>query len=73
MTVAEYDVEEMADYLLEKGVPPDMVSNFETNLVNGKSFLKLTDEDLKELVPVLGLRAEIRDILKNVSYYWLTP
>lgn len=65
--LAAYDVEELADFLIEQGVPSDVVSNFEKNLVTGKSFLKLSEEDLKELAPILGVRTEIRDILKKVS------
>ena len=54
-------------FLLEEGVSTDVVSNSEKNLITGKAFLELTEDDLKELVPITGLRTQIRGILKNVS------
>ena len=62
-----FDAAELGDFLLEEGVSTDVVSNFEKNLITGKAFLELTEDDLKELVPIIGLRTQIRGILKNVS------
>ena len=31
-------------------------------------FLKLTEEDIKELVPVVGIRHKIRDFLGDFKY-----
>ena len=44
-----------------------MASKFESNCIDGDSFMKLNDEDLKELVPLLGVRTKIREILKEES------
>ena len=54
----------MEDYLLKKGITIEVASNFKKNLVTGEAFLKLTEEDLKELVGLIGVRTKIRDILK---------
>lgn len=58
--LAAYDVEELADFLLENGITSDVVSNFEKNLVTGKSFLKLSDEDLNQRA-CANFRNENRD------------
>lgn len=53
-------------FLLEKRICSEIASNFVTNRVSGSAFLKLTEEDLKDLVPIIGVRTEIRDILSQV-------
>lgn len=65
--LSNYDVDELSDFLLDEGVAIDTAKEFERNKIGGKAFLNLTEEDLKELVPLIGLRASIRDILKKVS------
>ena len=60
-----YSISELKEYLVEKGVSADAVENFEKNQVSGSVFLKLTEEDLRELVPLIGVRAGIRDLIKE--------
>ena len=65
-TFASLSVEELKAFLLEEGICSEIVSNFVTNRVSGSAFLKLTEEDLRDLVPIIGVRTEIRDILSRV-------
>ena len=43
------------EFLLRKGVDEEMVCDFQRNCVSGQSFVELTEEDLKELVPLVGV------------------
>lgn len=61
----QYTVSELKEYLLEKGISEDAVENFEKNEVCGGAFIELTEDDLKELVPLVGVRAAVRAILKE--------
>lgn len=70
--VPGYCASELADYLLDQGVCTEVASNFEKNQVTGQAFLKLTEDDLRELVRPVGLRMKIRDIMKKVSHVIIT-
>ena len=77
MMAAEMDTEDLADFLLSKGICSEVADNFLKNQINGQAFLKLTQEDLKELAPLIGIRTQVRDILKDLtkvklhfSYYY---
>ncbi len=61
-----YDVVEMTDFLVEYGISSEVAYNFEKNCIDGKSFLKLTNEDLKELVPLLC--PEMQTSLLHLSF-----
>lgn len=74
-SLSDFSVDDLVDFLLEKGVCEDVAENFRKNRVSGTAFLKLTEEDLKELVPIIGVRTEVRDILaesKTVSLATIT-
>lgn len=60
------DCVEFGEFLLEKGIQEDVVSIFVTNKVNGSVFLKLSEADLKELIPMIGDQVIVREILKEV-------
>ena len=62
--IEEMGVDEFCDYLLEqKGFHSDVVTNFNRNRISGATFLDLNDEDLKDLVPVIGDRVNVRKLL----------
>ena len=52
--------EEFGRFLVSKGFPEEVVSTFKMQSVDGESFLDLTEDDLKELVPVIGFRSKLR-------------
>ena len=64
--VRDLNVEELADYLLGEGICSEVLTNFATNRISGSVSLKLTEDELKDLVPIIGVRTEIRDILSKV-------
>ena len=51
--------------MLKKGICEEVACDFERNRVSGQAFMELREEDLKELVPMIGVRTEIRRILKE--------
>lgn len=61
--ISELSVEELAEFLRENGVSNEITKNFVQNRVSGKAFEQLTLDDIKELVPIIGYRTQIRDIL----------
>ena len=65
-TIAIFDEEELEEYLVEKGICSQTAAAFRKNLVTGEAFLELTGEDIKELVPLIGVRTRVRDLLKEV-------
>ncbi len=65
MALADFTVEDVEEYLEDYGVSDDVVTNFRRNRVTGAAFLKLTEDDLRELVPLIGERTNLRDLLKQ--------
>lgn len=63
--VSRNTTEEMKEFLLRKGICEEVACDFERNRVSGQAFMELREEDLKELVPMIGVRTEIRRILKE--------
>ena len=48
--------EEFSDFLEEQGAHGDVIAAFHRNRINGEAFLNLSEDDLKELLPVIGDR-----------------
>lgn len=65
MAVSGFSVEDIEDLLLERGIPEEVSDNFRENCVTGAAFLKLTEGDLKELVPMIGVRTIVREIIQE--------
>ena len=64
--ISDKSVTEFKEHLLERGVSEDVATHFEKNRVSGRAFMKLKEEeDLKELVPLVGDRTEVRSILRE--------
>lgn len=57
--VEKYDCQRLFEYLL-------VAEAFQANLINGEAFLELSEEDLKELLPVIGDRILVRKPLKKL-------
>lgn len=64
---------------LENDVSNESLDVIRSNRINGKVFLTLTDNDLKEIISLLGERKAIKSIInyykakdKAVSYYRFT-
>jgi len=65
--IAEYDCQQLSDYLLSSGIREECAAAFTDNMINGEAFFSLSEEDLKELLPVIGDRILIRKLLKKLS------
>jgi len=62
---------DFGDWFLEKGYHEDLVSSFVSQQISGNAFLLLSEDDIKELVPTIGDRILVRDLLnkcKVLSY-----
>ena len=58
-----YSKEDLGEFLKANGASEDSAAAFVANCVDGKTFLMLTDDDLKQLVSLIGDRALIRTLL----------
>lgn len=63
--VESLTVEELGSFLSDENVDEEVIDNFKRNKVSGAAFLMLTERDINELVPSIGLRPQIRAILKE--------
>lgn len=53
-------------------VHQEVASLFVSNRILGSVFLKLTEDELKELIPTIGDRVLVKELLKNVSQVKIT-
>ena len=58
---------ELGRFLAGHGIDQETVQNFIRHKVCGDVFSKLTEEDLKELVPLIGIRVQVRELRQKVS------
>ncbi len=63
--VSDLSEEGMAEYLMSRGVRHVLAAEFRRNLVTGEAFLQMTEDDLKELAPLIGERVLVRQIQKQ--------
>lgn len=54
------------EFLVREGFHEDVVSSFSNNRICGRTFVQLTEDDLKELLPVIGDRVRIRQLLNEI-------
>ena len=61
-------VEELCDYLIEKeNLDEDLVDILRTNKIKGKTFIRLTEDHIKELFPVVGDRLELAGVVEKMK------
>ena len=68
--VESFTVEEFGSFLSDKNVDEEVIDSFKRNKVSGAAFLMLTERDINELVPSVGLRPQIRAILRDSNKVW---
>lgn len=61
------NLEDFGDFLLEKGIHEEVASLFISNRIIGSAFLRLSEDDIKELTPRIGNRILVKELLKEVS------
>ena len=58
---------ELGKFLAGHGIDEETVQNFIRHEVCGDAFSKLTEKDFKELVPLTGIRVQMRELRRKVS------
>lgn len=58
-------MDELAEFLLSKQVPADVVECFKEHGINGKTFLLLTEDHLKEIAPRIADRVNLKTIASD--------
>ena len=48
--------------MAEEGIHEDIIAAFVANRICESTFLKLNEEDLKELIPLIGDRIRVREL-----------
>ena len=64
-SISQLSIEDFAEYLLDRGFNATVAKSFEENQISGAAFLNLSNDDLKELVPLIGVRLGIRELLQS--------
>jgi len=66
--IQKFTVTELCSWLESKeDITEDIISAVETNRVNGKTFVDLSDGDLKELFSVFGDRKAVQRIVESLK------
>ena len=65
MAVEVLNCKDFAHFLEAEGLHEDIVSAFVDNRICRQTFLALTEDDLKELLPIIGDRVRIREVLQR--------
>ncbi len=60
-------IDELGYFLSQKGASDRVVESLKDNYVNGSAFVVLTEDDIKQLTPLIGDRALLRSLLKQVQ------
>ena len=66
-SICSMDIIEFCTYLADKNFDEDIVQKFSKNKICGSTFLNLTEDDLKDLLPVIGERVRVRQLLKEAK------
>ena len=64
--IAKYNCQQLSDYLLSNGIREEVAEAFQANVINGDAFFSLLEDDLKELLPVIGDRILIKKLLNKL-------
>lgn len=75
-TIATMSVEELCAFLGTAGVEKPILEKILQHKIDGSVFLQLSDDDLKELSPLLGDRIKLKRLLRpdvlEVRYLYLS-
>lgn len=66
--IAKFSGEELYVFLLdelENDVSSESLAIIKSNRINGRIFLELNESDLKEIIPLLGERKAIKNIIDS--------
>ena len=68
--IRELTCSEFSEYLTREGVHEEVIELFSRNRICGETFCDLNEEDLKELLPVVGDSVRIRRLLNEATKVW---
>ena len=68
--IRELTCSEFSEYLMREGVHEAVIELFSHNRICGETFCDLNEEDLKELLPVVGDRVHISRLLNDAIEVW---
>ena len=57
--VSSYDCDELCDHLIQFDFPQDVIWTIREHRIFGQDFVELTDEEIKELFPEMGIRKKL--------------
>jgi len=63
----EWDSDDFAAFLTSEGLHDDVVTKIIDNRVTSALFIELSEDDLKELAPVIGDRMALRKVLERAK------
>ena len=67
-SIRKFTVTELCNWLEDKeDITEDIITIVETNHVNGKTFVDLSDDDLKELFSLFGDRKAVQRIVASLK------
>lgn len=70
-TFKAMSIEQVGKHLGEKGVSSDALQRLADNKVSGLALLLIEESELKEMVPAIGDRAILRNLLKDLKVIFI--
>ena len=70
--ISKYSIDELSLFLTSQlegkvDAPDSIALKFQENKISGLVFLKLTNKELQELIPVIGDRKQVKDVIDALT------
>ena len=59
-------IEDLGKYLVQEGISSKTIEKLASEMISGRSLTLLDEAELKEVIPIIGDRAVVRNILKSL-------
>ncbi len=59
-------IEDLGKYLVQEGISSKTIEKMASEMISGRSLTLLDEAELKEVIPIIGDRAVVRNILKSL-------
>lgn len=67
MEIQDLSCQDLGEYLIDQEIHQEVVTIFHDNRICAESFLEMNEDDLKEMLPVIGDRILVRKLLINLQ------